>query len=116
MAESVADVRWPHRTVSAGGDAARLDATNNAKVPGAVRRRRWAMEQVIGATLVDRGIARAFGDVRFVLCHPDIPAYPALLERVVADGAPRQTDALWQRTQSACLENGFSCSGSSGRD
>lgn len=75
------------RTVSAGGDAARLDATNNAKVHEDVRRRRWAMEQVIGATLVDRGIARAFGDVRFMLCHPDIPADPALLERAVADSS-----------------------------
>ncbi|MET7608094.1 hypothetical protein ABZU45_13975 [Streptomyces avermitilis] len=74
-------------TVSAGGDAARLDATNNAEVPEAVRRRRWAMEQMIGATLVDRGIARAFGDVRFMLCHPDILADPALLERAVTDNS-----------------------------
>ncbi|MFF0000026.1 hypothetical protein [Streptomyces avermitilis] len=77
----VVDAAW---TVSAGGDAARLDATNNAEVPEDVRRRRWAMEQVIGATLVGRGIARAFGDVRFMLRHPDIVADPALLERADA--------------------------------
>ncbi|MET8450408.1 hypothetical protein [Streptomyces sp. NPDC005209] len=65
----VVDAAW---TVPAGGDAARLDATNNAEMPEDVRRRRSIMEQVIGAALVDRGIVRAFGDVRF---HPATPRH-----------------------------------------
>ncbi|MEU6557107.1 FAD-dependent monooxygenase [Streptomyces sp. NPDC046915] len=81
LQQLVVDAAW---TVSAGGDAARLDAKNNVEVPEAVRQQRWAMEQVIGATAVDAGIAQAFSDVRYMLRHPDTLADPALLERAVA--------------------------------
>ncbi|MER5219253.1 NAD(P)/FAD-dependent oxidoreductase [Streptomyces flaveus] len=88
LQQLVVDAAW---TVSAGGDAARLDAMNNVEVPEDVRQQRWAMEQVIGATLVDGSIARAFGDVQSMLRHPDTLADPALLERAVAANSAAQS-------------------------
>ncbi|MGI5143496.1 FAD-dependent monooxygenase [Streptomyces sp. CA-106110] len=81
LQQLVVDAAW---SVSTAGDKARLDATNDRVVPEDVRRQRWAMEQVVGATLVDGSIARAFNDVSYMLRHPATLADPALLERAVA--------------------------------
>ncbi|MBF6470086.1 FAD-dependent monooxygenase [Nocardia beijingensis] len=81
----VVDAAWQ---VSAGSDAARLDALNNAEVPEEVRRRRWALEQITAAAVTDHHVAQKFRDVTFMLEHPDRLADPTLLERAVtANGA-----------------------------
>ncbi|MFJ2645224.1 FAD-dependent oxidoreductase [Streptomyces sp. NPDC087420] len=81
LQDVVVDAAW---AVSAGGDAARLDAENGVEVPEEVRRQRWALRQVIGATVVDGSIAKAFNNVSFMLRHPLTLADPLLLERAVA--------------------------------
>jgi 2-polyprenyl-6-methoxyphenol hydroxylase-like FAD-dependent oxidoreductase len=81
LQEVVVDAAW---TVSAGGDAARLDALEGADVPEAGRRQRWAMDQVVRATLVDGTVADAFSRVAFMLAHPFTLGDPALVERAVA--------------------------------
>ncbi|MFE2184483.1 hypothetical protein [Streptomyces sp. NPDC059455] len=50
LQQLVVDAAW---TVSAGGDAVRLDAMNHVEVDEDVRQQRWAMDQVVGTTLVD---------------------------------------------------------------
>ena len=77
----VVDAAW---TISAGGDAARLDARNGALVPEDVSRQRWALDQLIQASPADQVVARAVNDVNFMLAHPDTLADPALLDRAVA--------------------------------
>jgi 2-polyprenyl-6-methoxyphenol hydroxylase-like FAD-dependent oxidoreductase len=86
LQQVVVDAAW---AVSAGGDAARLDAENGTEVPEEVRQQRWAMDQIIGATLVDGDVTRAFNNVSYMLRHPGTLADPALLEKAVAavDGA-----------------------------
>ncbi|WP_446039682.1 FAD-dependent monooxygenase [Streptomyces sp. SID1121] len=81
LQEVVVDAAW---AVSAGGDAARLDAENGVEVPEEVRQQRWALQQVIGATVLDGTIAKAFNNVSFMLRHPFTLADPVLLERAVA--------------------------------
>jgi 2-polyprenyl-6-methoxyphenol hydroxylase-like FAD-dependent oxidoreductase len=77
----VADAAW---TLSAGGDAARLDALTGAQVPEDISRRHWALDQLIRASPVDEVVARAVNDVTFMLAHPDTLADPALLDRAIA--------------------------------
>jgi 2-polyprenyl-6-methoxyphenol hydroxylase-like FAD-dependent oxidoreductase len=77
----VVDANW---TISAGGDAARLDAASGAPVPDEVARQRWALDQLIQAAQVDESVARAVNEVLFMLAHPDTLADPALLDRAVA--------------------------------
>ena len=77
----VVDAAW---AVSAGSDAARLDALSGASVPEEVSRQRWAMDQIARATLVDEQVCRAFENVIFMVAHPDTLADPALLEQAVA--------------------------------
>lgn len=77
----IVDAAW---MVSAGGDMARLDAENGAQVPEAVRRQRWALTQVMAASIVDADIARAFTAVAHMLRHPATLADPVLLERALA--------------------------------
>ncbi|MFG2368596.1 FAD-dependent monooxygenase [Streptomyces mirabilis] len=77
----VVDAAW---TISAGGDAARLDAIAGVEVSEDVRRQRWAMDQLIRATLVDETVAQAFNAVAFMLAHPFSLGDPALVERAVA--------------------------------
>ncbi|WP_446045448.1 FAD-dependent monooxygenase [Streptomyces olivaceus] len=81
LQQLVVDATW---TVSAGGDAARLDAMNDVEVPEDVLQQRWAMDQVVGATLVDGSIAWAFSDVQTMLRHPETLADPVLLDRAIA--------------------------------
>lgn len=81
LQQVVVDAAW---SVSAGGDAALLDAEKGAEVPEEVRQQRWAMEQIVGATLVDGHVTRAFNNVSYMLRHPATLADPALLERAVA--------------------------------
>jgi 2-polyprenyl-6-methoxyphenol hydroxylase-like FAD-dependent oxidoreductase len=52
----VVDAVW---AISAGSDAARLDALSGADVPEEVSRQRWAMDQILRATLVDEQVCRA---------------------------------------------------------
>ncbi|MEU4342137.1 FAD-dependent monooxygenase [Nocardia sp. NPDC023852] len=80
LQQVVVDAAWQ---VSAGSDAARLDALNGAEVPEEVRRRRWALEQIMAASVTDQQVAQVFRDVTFMLEHPDRLADPALLERAV---------------------------------
>lgn len=80
----VVDAAW---SVSAGGDMARQDAANGAEVPGDVRRRREATEQILRATAVDPAVAAAFEDVAYMMAHPDTLADPGLIERAVAANA-----------------------------
>ena len=77
----VTDAAW---TMSAGGDAARLDAIEGVDVPDDVAHDRWTLEQVAQATRVDQAIADAFGDVVFMLAHPATLTDPALVERAIA--------------------------------
>lgn len=77
----VTDAAW---SLSAGDDAARLDALQGNEVPKDVARQRWAVEQIVQATFVDQTVADAFNAVTFMLAHPSILAEPALIERVRA--------------------------------
>jgi 2-polyprenyl-6-methoxyphenol hydroxylase-like FAD-dependent oxidoreductase len=77
----VTDAAWTH---SAGADSARLDALNGVEVPEDLARRRWAMGQLVQATLRDGSVADAFSAVSFMLAHPSTLTEPALLERAVA--------------------------------
>ncbi|MBO0882101.1 MAG: hypothetical protein J2P17_17525 [Mycobacterium sp.] len=81
LQEVVVDAAW---TISAGGDAARLDALEGAEVPKDVQRQRWAMNQIIRATVVDETVAHAFNNVAFMLAHPFSLGDPPLVERAVA--------------------------------
>jgi 2-polyprenyl-6-methoxyphenol hydroxylase-like FAD-dependent oxidoreductase len=81
LQQVVVDAAW---AISAGGDRARLDAVVGVEVSEDVRRQRAALQQVIGATLVDPDVARAFNDVSYMLRHPATLAEPALLERAVS--------------------------------
>jgi 2-polyprenyl-6-methoxyphenol hydroxylase-like FAD-dependent oxidoreductase len=81
LQQVVVDAAW---TISAGGDAARLDAIEGADVPEDVQRQRWAMDQLIRATLVDETVAHAFSSVAFMLAHPFTLGDPALVEKAVA--------------------------------
>jgi 2-polyprenyl-6-methoxyphenol hydroxylase-like FAD-dependent oxidoreductase len=77
----VVDAAW---SISAGGDAARLDTLSGAEVPEEVARQRWAFDQLIHATHTDEVVSRAFDDVCFMVAHPDTLADPALLDRAIA--------------------------------
>jgi 2-polyprenyl-6-methoxyphenol hydroxylase-like FAD-dependent oxidoreductase len=81
LQEVVVDAAW---SISAGGDAARLDAIEGAEVPEEVRRQRWATSQLISASLEDEKVAEAFNAVAFMFAHPSSLADPALLERAIA--------------------------------
>jgi 2-polyprenyl-6-methoxyphenol hydroxylase-like FAD-dependent oxidoreductase len=81
LQQVVVDAAW---AISAGGDRARLDAVVGVEVSEDVRRQRAALQQVIGATLVDPDVARAFNDVSYMLRHPATLAEPAVLERAVS--------------------------------
>jgi 2-polyprenyl-6-methoxyphenol hydroxylase-like FAD-dependent oxidoreductase len=81
LQQVVTDAAWG---MSAGGDAARLDALSGASVPEEVSRQRWVMDQVLRASLVDEQVCRAFENVAFMVAHPDTLADPALLKRAVA--------------------------------
>jgi hypothetical protein len=80
-------------SVSAGGDAARLDALSGAEVPADVSRQRWALDQLIRATVADQVVARAVKDVAYMIAHPGTLADPALLERAVAANQPAHMGA-----------------------
>jgi 2-polyprenyl-6-methoxyphenol hydroxylase-like FAD-dependent oxidoreductase len=77
----VVDAAW---AMSAGTDAARLDAISGADVPEEVSRQRWAMGQILQAAGADEHISRAFDDAVFMIAHPSTLADPALLERAIA--------------------------------
>ncbi|MEU7041764.1 FAD-dependent monooxygenase [Streptomyces varsoviensis] len=78
LQQVVVDAAW---AVSAGGDAARLDAERGTEVPEETRQQRQAMAQIIGAMLVDADVARAFNYVSFMLRHPGTLADPDVLEK-----------------------------------
>jgi hypothetical protein len=63
LQQVVVDAAW---AVSAGGDAARLDAQNGTEVPEDVRQQRWATEQITAATLLDEDVTRAFNNVSYI--------------------------------------------------
>lgn len=77
----VTDAAW---TMSAGDDAARLDALHGVQLPEDVARQRWAMEQVVQAALIDQSVAEALTSVSFMLAHPSILTQSALFERARA--------------------------------
>ncbi|MFE7116477.1 FAD-dependent oxidoreductase [Streptomyces sp. NPDC057654] len=81
LQEVVVDAAW---AVSAGGDAARIDAENGTEAPEEVRQRRRAMEQIVGAALVDADVSRAFNNVSYMLRHPGTLFAPELLEKAAA--------------------------------
>lgn len=81
MQAVVTDAAW---ALSAGADAARLDALQGVEVSVELEQQRWAMDQVVQATLSDQTVADAFSAVSFMLDHPSILAEPALFERAVA--------------------------------
>jgi 2-polyprenyl-6-methoxyphenol hydroxylase-like FAD-dependent oxidoreductase len=80
LQQVVTDAAW---AVSAGSDAARLDALSGAAVPDEVRDQRWAMSQIVQAACTDAGVGRAFDNVGFMLAHPATLADPALLARAI---------------------------------
>jgi hypothetical protein len=67
LEQIVVDAAW---MISAGGDAARLDARSGAQVPEDVSRQRWALGQPIRASPVDQVVARAVNDVQFMSPTP----------------------------------------------
>ncbi|MGD6741332.1 FAD-dependent oxidoreductase [Streptomyces sp. BH106] len=81
LQQVIVDAAW---AVSAGGDAARIDAENGTDVPEEVRQQRRAMEQIVGATLVDADVARAFSNVSYMLRHPASLSDPGLLKKAAA--------------------------------
>jgi 2-polyprenyl-6-methoxyphenol hydroxylase-like FAD-dependent oxidoreductase len=84
LQQIIVDAAW---AVSAGGDSARLDAVNGAVVPEEVRQQRWALQQIVAATLVDPDVARAFNEVSYMLRHPAALADPAVMERAIVAAA-----------------------------
>jgi flavin-dependent dehydrogenase len=81
LQEVVVNALW---IVSAGGDAARMDAIRGVDVPEDVQQQRWAMGQLMQATLTDEIVAGEFAAVAAMLAHPLSLADPALIERAVA--------------------------------
>ncbi|MFB6605214.1 FAD-dependent oxidoreductase [Streptomyces noursei] len=81
LQQVVVDAAW---AVSAGGDAARIDAENGTEVPEDVRQQRRVMEQIAGAALVDADVSRAFNNVSYMLRHPGTLFDPGLLEKAAA--------------------------------
>ncbi|MGW5866534.1 FAD-dependent oxidoreductase [Streptomyces sp. NPDC055239] len=81
LQQVVVDAAW---AVSAGGDAARIDAENGTEVPEEVRQQRQAMAQIVGATLVDADVSRAFNNVSYMLRHPSTLFDPELLGKAAA--------------------------------
>jgi 2-polyprenyl-6-methoxyphenol hydroxylase-like FAD-dependent oxidoreductase len=77
----VVDAAW---TMSAGVDAARLDAVSGADVPDDVKRRRWTLQQVMQAAQVDPALSEASGAVTGMLAHPSTLADRDVVERAVA--------------------------------
>jgi 2-polyprenyl-6-methoxyphenol hydroxylase-like FAD-dependent oxidoreductase len=77
----VVDAAW---AVSAGSDAARLDATSGADVPPELSGQREVMDEILHATLASQSVCRAFENVAFMLAHPGTLADPGLLERARA--------------------------------
>lgn len=88
LQEVVVDAAW---IVSVGGDSARADAVSGAEVPEDVQRQRWAMSQVVRATLVDETISRTFSEVSFMRAHPFTLGDPALIERAIAVNEGQRT-------------------------
>ncbi|WP_237301081.1 MULTISPECIES: FAD-dependent oxidoreductase [unclassified Streptomyces] len=81
LQQVVVDAAW---AVSAGGDAARIDAENGTEVPEEVRQQRRAMEQIVRAALVDADVSGAFNNVSYMLRHPGTLFDPAILEKAAA--------------------------------
>jgi 2-polyprenyl-6-methoxyphenol hydroxylase-like FAD-dependent oxidoreductase len=81
LQQLVVDAAW---ALSAGGDAAREDVITGAEVSEETQRQRWALQQIMQATLVDAGISEAFNAVTHLEAHPDTLADSALLERAIA--------------------------------
>ena len=71
-------------TISAGGDAARLDEQNGTEVPDEVRRQRETMSRAMHAAISDADVARAVDDVTGMLAHPATLTDPALTAHVTA--------------------------------
>lgn len=84
LQQVVVDAAW---AVSAGGDAARLDAENGTEVPEEVRQQRQVMAQIVGAALVDPDVSGAFNNVSYMLRHPATLFDPAILEKAAAAAA-----------------------------
>jgi 2-polyprenyl-6-methoxyphenol hydroxylase-like FAD-dependent oxidoreductase len=80
LQEVVVDAAW---AISAGGDAARQDRLAGNVVPEDVQRQRWAMHQIVEASIRDETIGAAFDAVTYMLAHPATLADPALLDRAI---------------------------------
>ncbi|WP_280397697.1 FAD-dependent oxidoreductase [Nocardia carnea] len=80
LQQVVVDAAWQ---VSAGSDAARLDARTGAEVPEPVRQQREILARIVAATVTDQEIAQVFRDVSFMLEHPDRLA--GFAQRVTTD-------------------------------
>jgi 2-polyprenyl-6-methoxyphenol hydroxylase-like FAD-dependent oxidoreductase len=91
LQEVVVDALW---SVSAGGDAARIDAALGTAVAEEIRQQRWAMNQMTKAALTDGTIAEAVAAVASVLAHPLSLADPHLLERAITINQAAATAAL----------------------
>ncbi|GAA3628571.1 FAD-binding monooxygenase [Kineosporia mesophila] len=77
----VVDAAW---AISAGGDSERLDAARGTDVPEQVAQQRWALQQIMSATLSDPSVAEAFNSVSYMLRHPASLGDPRLIERALA--------------------------------
>lgn len=76
----VTDAAW---ALSTGPDAARLDAVHHNEVTSDVAQQRWAMNQVLQATLHDQSVADTYTAVSFMTAHPSLLVEPALLDRAI---------------------------------
>lgn len=85
----VIDAAW---TLSAGPDAARLNALQGNEITDDVARQRWSMNQALQATLRNQAVADAFSAVSFMVAHPSILADPALLDLAVQANDARTGD------------------------
>ncbi|MFB6726282.1 FAD-dependent oxidoreductase [Kribbella sp. NPDC056345] len=81
LQQVITDAAW---TLSAGADAARHDAITGTKASAEVEQQRWAMNQIIQATLTDPAVTEVFAAVTFMDAHPGILADPAFLDRALA--------------------------------
>ncbi|MFI5735030.1 FAD-dependent oxidoreductase [Kribbella sp. NPDC051587] len=89
LQQVVTDAAW---TVSAGGDQARLDLVNEIEVPDEVAQRRWALGQIVQATLTDEAISETFRSVTGMEAHPAVLADPLLIQRAIAVNSAAEPD------------------------
>lgn len=81
LQQVVVDAAW---MISAGGDMARRDLMAGVVPSADVALQREALGQIIGASLIDSEVARAFKSVSYMLRHPATLGDPGIMARAIA--------------------------------